>query len=182
MQRYASHAHVLVRGSGGTDAVRAIGQEVRAIDPNLPLVAVRPLRKMILALMPQRVLATVMAGFGLFALLLAAVGTYGIVAYNVAQRTTEIATRMALGASHRQILLFVLRHALGLFARGLTIGLVLTLFFGRFLRALTLGRGPVDPAVFFGVALLLTLVTLLATAVPAWRAVRIRPMNLLRAG
>jgi predicted permease len=179
-QRYVARAHVFVRGSG--DAVRSIGQEVRSLAPNLPLISAKPLRNVIVALMPQRVIAVVTAGLGFFALLLTAVGTYGIIAFNVAQRTPEIATRIAMGATHAQVIAFVLRHGLGLFSVGLAVGVVLATLFSRALSGMIVGRGSLDPVVFGVVALLLTGVTLLASLVPAWRAVRINPMSVLRAG
>jgi putative ABC transport system permease protein len=114
------------------------------------------------------------------ALLLATVGVYVVTAYSVTQRTHEIGIRMALGARHRQVLLFVMRHGMRLSALGVAIGLFIALALGRvlafFLRGVTLGQ----LSTYLGVSLLLLVVTLLANFIPARRATKVDPMAALR--
>jgi predicted permease len=177
-QRYASRMNVLVRASG--QPVRIIGEEVRGLDPNLPLTVARPLREMIVALMPQRIIATLMATFGFFGLLLAAVGIYGIIAYSVAQRSREIAVRMAVGAQLTDVLRLVLRQGIALVLVGVGIGLAAAFAVAGALRNSLAGRSAIDPVVFVGVVLTLLCVTAIACYVPARRAGRVDPMLVLR--
>jgi putative ABC transport system permease protein len=132
------------------------------------------------ALLPQRAAGAVLALFGLLALLLAALGLYGVVAYSVAQRTREIGVRVALGADARRVLRHVLRDGVRLAAAGLAAGIPLTLATTRLLAALLLGGSAADPAALAGAALLLVGVSLAATYIPARRAACVEPMAALR--
>ena len=118
--------------------------------------------------------------FGGMALLMAAVGLYGVVANSVAQRTHEIGVRMSIGASPRDILKLVLGRGLGLVLIGVGIGLGGALALMRFVASLLYGIRPADPATLAGAAAVLAGVALLASYVPARRAMRVDPMVALR--
>jgi putative ABC transport system permease protein len=118
--------------------------------------------------------------FGLLALLLATVGLYGVVAYTTKQRTHEIGIRIALGAKKPVIFRQVLAQGLRLTIAGVLVGLVASLLLTRFLRSLLYGVGVADWLTLATVVLLLGIVALLASYVPAWRATRILPMVALR--
>jgi len=118
--------------------------------------------------------------FSFIALLLATTGIYGVLAYLVARRAREIGLRMALGAGQRRVALEVLARGGRLTALGLGLGLVLAVATSRFLASLLFGVKPTDPVTFAAVALLLAAVALLATYLPARRASRLDPMEVLR--
>jgi len=118
--------------------------------------------------------------FGLAALLLAALGIYGVLSYAVSLRTREIAIRMTLGARHAGVLWLVARQALGLVAIGFALGLPLAVAAGTALRSLLYGVEPHDASALAGSALVLVLVTLTAALVPAVRASRLNPIVALR--
>jgi putative ABC transport system permease protein len=177
-QRYAARLNVLVRAHG--QPVRLISEEVRGLDPNLPLAVARPFREMIVTLMPQRIIAILMGTFGFFGLLLAAVGIYGVVAYSVAQRSPEIAVRMAVGAQLRDVLWLVLRQGVVLVAVGVGFGIAATFSVSGVLRNSLAGQSATDPVVVVAVVLTLLCVTVAACYFPARRAGRIDPMLVLR--
>jgi putative ABC transport system permease protein len=122
-----------------------------------------------------------LASFAAVALALAAVGIYGVMSYSVAQRRNEIGIRMALGARSADVLRLVMREAVGVLAIGGGVGLAVALLLTRLMAALLYGVGAADPVTFTLVAALLTLVALLATYVPARRAIRADPLKALRA-
>jgi len=122
-----------------------------------------------------------LGGFSLLALVLASTGLFGVVSYTVSQRTAEFGTRMALGASAWDVVRLVARQSLGLLLVGLTVGLAGGVGVGFAMGSLLYGTSPIDPATLSGVAVLLVMVTLIATALPAWRASRIDPVVALRA-
>jgi ABC-type antimicrobial peptide transport system permease subunit len=117
---------------------------------------------------------------GLLALILSAIGVYGVVAFAVAQRSREIGLRMALGASRPQVLGAVLRDAVRLAVPGLAVGALLAASLGIAMRSVLLGVSPADPVSFGSAAVMLFLVVLLASVVPARRASAIDPMAALR--
>lgn len=121
-----------------------------------------------------------LAGFAMLALLLATTGLFGVVSYAVAQRTAEFGTRMALGASAGDVVRLVAREAIVLLGIGLTIGLAGGVGVGFTMGSVLFGTSPADPATLAGVAGLIVLVSLIATALPAWRASRIDPVIALR--
>jgi putative ABC transport system permease protein len=133
-----------------------------------------------LATFPQRIAGTFVGAFGLLALVLAAVGIYGVTAYSTRQRTHEIGIRMALGASKRDILRLVLQRGLSLMLIGVVLGLAASFALTRYLASLLLGVTPTDALTFSSVVILLCAVALFACLIPARRAMRVDPMIALR--
>jgi predicted permease len=176
--------NVVARVSGDGDPASllpALRERVRAIDPHLPLDGVKTMEMATAeALAPRRATAALVGVFAVSALLLAALGLYGVLAYAVGQRTQEFGIRLALGAEPRQVLGLVLREGLVLALSGVTIGLALTALLGRTLASFLYGIGAYDPAVLIGVPVVLLLVAVAASLIPAQRAVRVDPMRTLR--
>jgi len=129
---------------------------------------------------PQHLAGTFVGAFGLLALVLAAVGIYGVTAYTTRQRTHEIGIRMALGANKEDILRLVLGHGLRLTFVGVAVGLAASFALTRYLRSLLLGVTSTDALTFSSVAILLCAVALFACFIPARRAMRVDPMVALR--
>jgi ABC-type antimicrobial peptide transport system permease subunit len=152
-----------------------------AIDSSVPVVAQRTMEDSIaLALMPQRIAATVAGTLGAIGLLLAGLGIYGVIAFSFSRRTRELAIRMALGAERRQVRGMVLGQGLRLTAMGAATGVALAAAVSRLLRGLLFGVPPLDPQTFGGTILLVAAVALAACYVPARRATRIEPADVLR--
>ena len=126
------------------------------------------------------VIMDMLAGFALLALVLAAAGIFGVVSFSAAQRTAEFGTRIALGASTVDVIRLVARQALVFLAIGLALGLAGGIVVGFAMKSALYDLSPLDPITIGGVSALLILVTLLATAMPAWRAGRIDPIAALR--
>ena len=161
--------------------VSAVRAQVTALDKNLPLFGVRTMDDVLAAqVASQRFNAGALAGFASLALLLAAVGIYGVMAYSVGQRTREIGVRMALGAEPRTVQGMVLRQGLWLALAGAAIGLAAALGLTRLIANLLYGVKPADPAVFAGVTAVLLCVALAACWIPAYRATRVNPVVALR--
>jgi len=147
----------------------------------LPLQDIRTQQEQIDASMQQeRIIAALTASFGMLALVLACVGVYGVMAYSVAQRTSEIGIRMALGALPRQVLTMVLREGMWISAAGIACGIGTSIFTARLVQSLLYGLRANDLVVFAGAALLLVLVGLAASWIPARRAAAVEPMQALR--
>jgi ABC-type antimicrobial peptide transport system permease subunit len=130
-------------------------------------------------LLPQRVAALITALLGALGLMLAGVGLYGLVAYSVSLRTREIGVRMALGATAIDIMRLVLTGGVWLIAAGTTVGIAVSLLITRLLEAYLLNVNPLDPAAFIGAASVLVAVTMFASYVPARRAARVSPGDVL---
>jgi putative ABC transport system permease protein len=147
----------------------------------MPVLDAGPLAERIdVALLPQRVAASIAGVFGLVGLVLASVGIYGIVSYTVAQRTREIGVRMALGAQRGDVLALILRRGLRLSLYGIALGLAGAFVATRLLGEMLYGLSATDPVTFACVSLLLAVVALLASYVPARRAAKVDPMVALR--
>jgi ABC-type antimicrobial peptide transport system permease subunit len=129
-----------------------------------------------------RLLAQLLGAFAGLALLLAATGTYGVLAYVVAERRREIGIRMALGASRTAVLRQVMKEGLQLTAFGLAVGLVGAWTLSRFMTTLLFGVAPTDPTTLAGVVPTIALVAIVASGLPAWRASRLDPGTVLRDG
>ncbi|MGB7923252.1 MAG: ABC transporter permease [Pyrinomonadaceae bacterium] len=161
-----------------TEAVR---REVRAVDPDLPVYAIRTMDEVMAKAVSQRRFSMVLLGvFAFIALALSAVGIYGVMAYSVSQRTHEIGVRMALGAQPRDVLRMVITQGLTLIFAGMAVGLVGAFIVTRFLSGLLFNVSPRDPLTFAAITLLLAIVALLACYVPARRATKVDPMVALR--
>ena len=161
--------------------VPALRRAVAGVDSDLPLMEVRTYVQQIEANTQQeRTFASLSAGFAVLALLLAAVGVYGIMAYTVAQRTNEIGIRLALGAERRAVRGMVLRETSGLALGGVVAGLGAALLLVRLVKSMLFGLTPTDPTSLGAGACLLVAMALVAGWVPAVRAARIEPMEALR--
>jgi predicted permease len=162
--------------------VAASRRVVQSIDRNLPLIDIRSQTEQIDATMQQeRVFAALTGSFGSLALVLACIGIYGVLAYSVAQRTSEIGIRLALGAQTRQVLWMVLRETVWMALIGVSIGLGGALLATRLFSTMLFEITPRDPGTLGGASLLLFAVALAAGWVPAFRASRVDPMQSLRA-
>jgi putative ABC transport system permease protein len=154
---------------------------VRELDPELPLYDVAPLADMVAdSLAQRRFYLMLLAGFAGVALLLAAVGIYGVIAYSVQQRSREIGIRVALGASRESVLSMILGDGLVLVLAGVVIGTLGAVGLTRLLRTLLFGVSATDPVTFVAVPLLLVATGVIACALPARRAVRLDPMLTIR--
>ena len=128
----------------------------------------------------QRFEATIVSGFAGIALLLSAIGLYAVLSYVVAERTRELGLRMALGASRSDVLTLVLKRGLLLASLGIGVGALSSVIMGRFMESLLFGVAPLDPSVFSTVTLVLILVSIAATLIPAIRAAALDPIRTLR--
>ncbi len=159
----------------------AVQREVHDLDANLPIFEPRTMSKEISdALEDQRMASAVIGISGLIALVLAAAGLYGLMSYAVSERTREIGIRVALGAQRIDVLGQVVKQGMKMALLGTGIGLLATLALTRVLSSLLDGMNGMNPAVFAGVALVLTGVAFVASYLPARRAAQVDPMLALR--
>ena len=181
-QSYRGGMQVIVRSQLGTRAMAAaIAREVRALDSNLPLVSVKTMEERVGdAMWRTRVAAWLLSAFAGLALLLTAIGIFGVMAQTVAQRTAEIGIRMALGAGQGDVLRLVLGRAAFITTIGLGVGVVAALGLTRVLTTLLYQVAPTDPATLLAVAVILGAVSLLACYIPARRAMKVDAVTALR--
>jgi predicted permease len=162
-------------------AVSAVTDVVHQVGPDVPVVDVLSMDDVIAQSMsPQRFNFVLLASFAGLALLLAAVGIYGVLSYTVRRRVREIGIRMALGASNSDILRMVVTDGMKPILIGIAIGLAAALALSRLIASLIFGVHPADPLTFTAVALVLMVVGALANVLPAYRAIRIEPVHTLR--
>lgn len=154
---------------------------VRQMDANLPLSELKSMQVYVQdSIYTDRLIATLAAAFGILAMLLAAIGLYGVIAYNVTRRTAEIGIRIALGAERRNVLGLVMKEVVLLAAIGLVIGGAVAFALSRYVESELFGLKANDPLIFTAATLLLGIVALFAGLIPAQRATRIDPIRALR--
>ncbi|HEY2460746.1 MAG TPA: ABC transporter permease [Candidatus Acidoferrum sp.] len=171
-----------VRTAGSLSALESpLREQIQETDKNLPVVDVQPMTEYLHDSVAQPRFRTFLVGlFGLVALILAAVGIYGVISYTVAQRTQEIGLRMALGAAPSQVLSLVVRQGMKVVLLGLVPGLIFSFALTRFFESLLFGITTSDPLTYAGTIAILIGVSLLACYIPARRAMRVDPMIALR--
>jgi predicted lysophospholipase L1 biosynthesis ABC-type transport system permease subunit len=181
-QRYSAGVILVVRTSGNPEPIIApVRSAVQGLDPSLPLYDVKTMTEhMKLSLFPARVAATVLGGFGLVALTLAAIGIYGVTSYSVSQRTREIGIRMALGAQRRDVLRLIVMNGAKLASVGVALGLLGAIALTKVISSLLFGITPMYVITFAVVAIGLTVVSLVACYIPARRAAKVDPLVALR--
>ena len=154
---------------------------VLAVDPNQPVANIRTMEEILDADVSNRHLqTTLLSAFSVLALMLAAVGLYGVLCYTVAQRTSEIGLRMALGAQRGDVIGGIVRHALGLTTFGIALGLIGAFTVTRAFRSFLFDVSPTDLSTFAAVTLLLLIVAAAASYVPARRASTVDPVLALK--
>ena len=167
-----------------TDPISLVGpirQEIRTLDVTLPVANVQAMDDVVGAtLSSPRFTGFLLVTFAGIALALSAVGVYGVLSYLVSRRTREIGIRLAIGAGRAQVLRLVIGSGLLLALSGVGLGLTVALVAARLLRTMLYGVGPADPLTFVSVAVILSLVALLSSLVPAWRASRVNPVVALK--
>jgi ABC-type antimicrobial peptide transport system permease subunit len=171
-----------VRTTGRPDSViSTVRSSVQALDPNLAITNVQTIHELMdQGLWPARMAAALLTLFGVLALILAAVGVYGVLSYSVNQQRQEIGIRRALGAQGADVLRLVATQGLRLALVGLAVGLALSFAFTRALSSLLYNVSATDPWTFVGVTAILLLVALLACFIPARRATHVDPLVALR--
>jgi predicted permease len=181
-QRPSDAMYLVVRSVADPEGlVPTLRREVLALDPNEPLTDVRLLDDVVTSgLASSRVSSSVVSLFSLIALVLAAIGLYGVVSYTVVQRTPEIGVRMALGARPGEVLQLIFAHGLLLLSLGLGAGAVSALALTRLMSAQLFGVVASDPATYGAIAVMLVGVTGLASLIPALRAAHVDPLVALR--
>jgi putative ABC transport system permease protein len=180
-QQFMSEVTFYIRRSAQGSRINELRQAVVAFDPMLPVIQTQTLEEATsIGLIPQRLAAWIAGGVGTLGLLLAAFGLYGLTAFSVAQRTREIAIRMALGASREGVLWMVLRQAGRLTLIGSVVGIAAAVGFSTLLGSLLIGLQPVDSVAFGAAIALLGGVMVAASWAPARRAATMDPMRALR--
>jgi predicted permease len=172
---------VVRTATDAVDVAPVLRAEVGAVDPNVPIYNLRTMESALSESLARARLATVALGaFSIIALMLAAVGVYGVLAYSVTQRTREFGVRMAVGADQGTLARLVLTQGTRLVAVGLAMGAAVALAVSRLMEGLVFEVGTRDPLSFIGAAVVLGAVALLASYLPARRAARVDPMEALR--
>jgi putative ABC transport system permease protein len=181
-QRPSDAMFLVVRAAGDpTSIVPSIRSVMRAVDSHLPLANIRTLDEIVGAdVASQRLTTSILAIFAALALLLAAVGLYGVISYSVLQRTQELGVRAALGARRKDLMRLVLSQSAGFTTAGIILGGIGALAIGQLIAHQLFGVRAADSMTFMFVVVLLALVAALASAVPALRATRADPLAALR--
>ena len=162
--------------------VDRVRREVATLDPLIPLDRVRPMQDYVDESAAPTVFSLILVGiFGSVALLLAAIGLYGVLSFTVRQRTSEIGVRVACGAGQGRILKLIVGHGMALAGLGILLGVVAAFLLTRFMESMLVGVAPTDPATFVMIAVLFGVVAGIASLLPALRAMRIDPVAALRA-
>jgi len=176
-------ASLVIRAAGDPAAlVPVVRQALAELDPALPYISLKTMEDFLRPqLQPRRLGAAMFSAFGLVALILSAVGLYGVISYTVAQRTHEMGVRLALGAGPRELQVLVVGQGVRLTLLGLALGLAGALAGTRLIMHHLFGVSPWDPATFAGVVIVLAAVAVVASWLPARRAARVDPMVALRA-
>jgi predicted permease len=181
-QNPRSRVSLMVQTAGDPSALlNPVRGAIQALDAKLPVSDARTLHEHLgAAFVPVRLATAALGSFGLLALLLAAIGIYGVTAYSVAQRTRELGIRMALGADARAIVRLIVRQGMMLTLAGLALGLSGAVLLTRLMAGMLYGVSATDPLTFAAIALLLASVAWLACWIPARRATKVDPMIALR--
>jgi ABC-type antimicrobial peptide transport system permease subunit len=171
-----------VRAKGDTDSITAaVRDAVHAVDPDLPIANYATLTSLVdTSTTADRFAMFLLSAFGILALILAAIGMYGVISYSVMQRTPEIGVRIALGARRSQVFVMVLKQGCLLACAGIAIGVVGALAATRLMSRFLYGIHSTDPLTFVAVSVLLMAIALLACYVPARNAMKVDPMIALR--
>ena len=182
LRDYSTNATLVARTTGDSNsALAALRGELLRMDSALPLYNVQTLSEhMNVPLFPFRMAAAVLGSFGVLAIVLAAIGIYGVMSYVVASRTREIGVRIAVGAAKRDVLILIIKQGMTLAIIGLGSGLLIAFGVAQLIAKLLFGVSPVDLVTFVGVTLLLGLVAVLACYIPARRAMKVDPLVALR--
>jgi predicted permease len=182
LQSYSGATNLIVRTETDPQtSISAVRRELQRMDPLLPISRAKTLvEHMSLPLLPARITASVLGGFGLLALALAAIGIYGVMSYAVSTRTHEVGVRTALGAQASDVLKLVIRQGITLTLIGLAIGLSAAFVLTRLMAGLLFGVSATDPLTFAAVTVLLAGTALLACYIPARRASKVDPIIALR--
>jgi predicted permease len=181
-QQYSPAVTIFVRTKNAPAADMAtVRAAVKEVAPNLPLLRTQTMQQRIVnSLVFPKVAAQLLGTFGFLALILAAIGTYGVMAYSVNQRTQEIGIRMALGAQRGDVMRLILSSGMSMVVGGVVVGMGISVLFARSMSSLLFNIGSFDPASFLTTAALLILVALAACWIPARRAMRVDPIVALR--
>ncbi len=181
-QAGATTMSLVVRAKGDTAPLAGLLRgAVRELEPTQPIASIQPVDEVVASTVAgQRVYSILLGGFAALALALASFGLYGVMSYNVTQRTHEIGIHMALGAKSHDILWLVIKQGMVPVVIGTVLGIAATVALTRLLASWLFGLNWTDPAMFAGISLLLTVVALLACYIPARRAARVDPMVALR--
>jgi predicted permease len=171
----------LLRSSAGDDVMRIMQGAVHDVQPDLPLAVVHPIRDVIdSSIARPRIYSWIVSVFAAFALLLTATNLYGLLSYQISQRTRDIGIRMALGAQRKHVLFSVLRAYVLLVAAGAIVGVVAAIASTRLISTLLYGIGPNDPMTYISVVVMMLVVTSAAAWIPSHSATRVNPVAALR--